>query len=212
MPVIFFFIFFSASTFAGPCGPHEIYIRGQWIESYQKTDGTNVSAHPRKASCRVLNRTNYFQDSTNQKFKNVKTNIKDWKPEEKKIIDDNLKKIPTWLKRYLIAETLRGDSDGTQNPASIIALTKTLIIFDKFFQSNNKTQILTHEAAHLTILDLTKKELNDFTLASGWTINRSKGIKIPPKTLVIPDSNESVLEDYANHIEMYHYRPDELTS
>ena len=66
------------------------------------------------------------------------------------------------------------------------------------------------QRVHLTVLDLTKKELEDFYTASGWTINRSKSIKLPPKILVIPDSDESVVEDYANHVEMYHYKPNEL--
>jgi hypothetical protein len=209
MPAVLF-ILFSSTLFANICGPHEIYIREQWVESYQKEDGTRVKAHSRKAHCRELERTNYFKDSTDQKFKNIKTKIKKWKPEEKKIIDDVLKKIPEWLKKYVLAETLRANSDGTQNPASSIALTKTLIIFDKFFQSPNKTQIIAHEIAHITILDLTEKELKDFAAASGWIIDRSKGIKIPPNELIKPDSNESVVEDYANHIEMYHYEPDKL--
>lgn len=210
MMLLMFLILFSTFVLAGPCGPHEIYIREQNIKSYHKTDGSQVSSHIRKSHCRELRRTNYFKDSTNQKFKDIKTNIKKWSPAEIKIIHDHLDKIPEWLKKYIVAETLRADSDGTENPASSIALTKTVIIFDRFFQSLNKTEILAHEVSHLTILDLTKKELEDFYLASGWSINRSKGIKIPPKILVMPDSSESVVEDYANHIEMYHYKPIEL--
>jgi hypothetical protein len=210
MMLLMFLILFSTFVLAGPCEPHEIYIREQNIESYYKTDGTHVSSHTRKSHCRELSRTNYFKDSTTQKFKDIKTKIKKWSPEERNIIHNHLGKIPEWLKKYVIAETLRADTDGTENPASSIALTKTLILFDRFFQSPNKTQILAHEVAHLTVLDLTKKELEDFYTASGWTINRSKGIKLPPKILVMPDSDESVVEDYANHVEMYHYKPNEL--
>ncbi len=92
----------------------------------------------------------------------------------KKLVDDAIKKIPEWLKQYILAETLRGDTDGTINPASSIALTKTLIVFDKFFQSTNKVQIITHEVAHLTVLDLTEKELKDFAAALGWLIKESR--------------------------------------
>lgn len=175
MPIIFL-VLFSTALFAQVCGPHEIHIREQGIETYLKDDGTRVKSHTRKAHCRELERTNYFKDSTNQIFKNLKTRIKKWKPEEKKIIDDSIKRIPEWLKKYVLAETLRADSDGSRNPASSIALTKTLIIFDNFFQSSNKTQIITHEIAHLTVLDLTEKELKDFAAASGWIIDRSNGV------------------------------------
>ena len=80
-------ILFSSLVFAEPCGPHEIYVREQWIESYTKTDSTNVRGYTRKAHCRELTRYNYYQDSTTQTFKKIKTNIKKWKPEEKKVVD-----------------------------------------------------------------------------------------------------------------------------
>lgn len=198
------------NAFALQCEPNQIFIREQWIESYTKNSGEIVDAHSRKAHCRDLSRTNYFRDSTNQKIKNSTIKFKKWKPEEKNIINTILKNIPKWLQQYLIAEMLRAETDGTNNPASSIALTKTLIIYDKFFTSTNKEQIITHELAHLTVLDLTEKELLDFTDSSGWIIDRSKGIKIPPSKLVLPDSRESVFEDYANQIEMYHFNLNEL--
>ncbi len=75
MPVIFFFLF-SAAAFALPCEPYEIYIREQWIDAYTKLDGTKVTAHSRNAHCREIERSNYFQDSTKQRFKNIKPRIK----------------------------------------------------------------------------------------------------------------------------------------
>ncbi|MBA2404019.1 MAG: hypothetical protein H0V66_04540 [Bdellovibrionales bacterium] len=210
MPVIFLLLF-STTIFASLCGPHEIYVREQWIESYKKTDGTKVSAHLRKAHCRELTRFNYYQDSTTQIFKKIKTNIKKWKPEEKKIVDEYLAKLPEWMKKYKLSEQLRGDVGGnTNNPAAGIPLTKTLIIFDKFFEASNKLEVLIHEVGHLTILDLTNEEMIGFANASGWMINQEKGIKTPPKILVLPDSSESVSEDYANHIEMYYSDPTNL--
>lgn len=210
MPIIFL-ILFSTALFASVCGPHEIYVRGQLIQSYKKADGTKVSAHFRKPHCRQLTQFNYYQDSTTQTFKKIKTNIKKWKPEEKKVVDEYLSKLPEWLKKYKLGEQLRGDVGGNaHNPAVGIPLTKTIIIFDKFFEVSNKLDVLIHEVGHLTILDLTKEEMLGFANASGWIINREKGIKTPPKILVIPDSSESVSEDYANHIEMYYSDPKKL--
>lgn len=208
--LIAFITFFLSMAFAGSCDPDEIYVREQWIKSYTRSDNLKVTAHMRRAHCREINRFNYFQDSTTQKFKNIKTNVKVWKSDEKRIIEEGLQQIPAWLKKYILSEILRADSDGTVNPASSIATTKTLIIYDVFFTQPNKTQILAHEIAHLTVLDLDEKELNEFVAASGWSLDRKRGIKIPPKALIIPDSYESILEDYANHIEMYHYNPEKL--
>jgi hypothetical protein len=39
-----FLILFSSLAFAELCGPHEIYVREQWINAYPKSDGTKVSA------------------------------------------------------------------------------------------------------------------------------------------------------------------------
>jgi hypothetical protein len=64
MMAFIYLILFSSLAFAGPCGPHEIYVREQWIKAYTKNDGTKVSAHSRDAHCRELTRLNYFQDST----------------------------------------------------------------------------------------------------------------------------------------------------
>jgi len=199
------FLLFSTVIFASVCSPHEIYVRKQWIESYNKTDGTNVSAHSWKAHCRELTRFNYYQDSTTQTFKKIKTNIKKWKPEEKNVVDEYLAKLPKWLKNYRLGEELRGDVGGNaHNPAAGIPLTRTLIIFDKFFEAPDKLAVLIHEVGHLSILDLTNEEMAGFAKSSGWIIDRKKNIKIPPKVLIIPDSSESVSEDYANHIELYY--------
>ena len=65
-------ILFSSLVIAEPCGPHEIYVREQWIKAYPKSDGTKVSAHTRNAHCREIEGSNYFQDSTNQKFTYIK--------------------------------------------------------------------------------------------------------------------------------------------
>jgi hypothetical protein len=82
MAAIFFFLLTTAA-FALQCEPYEIYIREQWIDSYTKLDGTKVSAHSRNAHCREIERSNYFQDSTNQKFTNIKPKIKNGIPLKK---------------------------------------------------------------------------------------------------------------------------------
>ena len=87
-----FFILFSSLAFAGPCDPHEIYFREQWIKAYTKSNGTKVSAHSRDAHCRELTHFNYFEDSTKQTFKGIKTTIKKWTIEKRKIIKDHLER------------------------------------------------------------------------------------------------------------------------
>lgn len=184
-------------AFAGPCGPHEVYVREQWIKAYNKSDGTKVSAHSRDAHCRELTSFNYFQDSTNQTFKGIKTTFKKWTPEEKKIIEEHLEKLPSWLKKYKLTEILRGDIGGNAlNPAAAIPLTKTLIIFDKFFKSSNQPDILVHELSHIAFHNIDHQLAIKFATSSGWILERSKK-PVPPPKVIIPDSVNSVREDFA---------------
>jgi hypothetical protein len=104
MMAFILFVLFLSLAFAGPCGPHEIYVREQWIKAYTKNDGTKVSAHSRDAHCRGLTHFNYFQDSTKQTFKGIKTTLKKWTVEERKIIEDHLEKLPPCLKQYKLTE------------------------------------------------------------------------------------------------------------
>jgi hypothetical protein len=142
MPVIFLFLFMTAA-FAFSCKPYEIYIREQWIDAYIKLDGTKVSAHSRDAHCREIERSNYFQDSTNQTFKNIKPKIKRWNAAKKKIVQENLSLLPPWLSKYDLAEILRGDVGGSpKNPAASFVSTRTLMIFDRFFKEKEKVGLL----------------------------------------------------------------------
>lgn len=209
MPFIMLLLFIS-SAFAQPCGPHEIYVREQSINTYTKQDGTKVSAHTRKPHCRELKQQNYFQDSSKQTFKNIKTNIKRWSSEEKKIVEEHLDKLPLWLKKYKLTEILRGDIGGnTLNPAAAIPLTKTLLIFDHFFKSSNKQDIIVHEISHIAFFDIAPDLLKTFAKASGWEEVQTKRWT-PPSKLLLEDSKNSMGEDFANHVEIYHSSKEKL--
>lgn len=209
MPLVLLLLLIS-SAFAMPCGPHEIYVREQWINAYTKQDNTKVSAHSRKAHCRELTRFNYFQDSTKQTFKGIKTNIKKWNPEEKKQIEEYLDKLPFWLKKYKLTEILRGDiGNNPLNPAATIPLTRTLLIFDHFFKSSNKQDILIHEISHIAIYDIEPDTIEEFSRASGWRKSKT-GKRVPPKRLLFEDSANSLGEDLANHIEAYYSSREKL--
>jgi hypothetical protein len=203
-------ILFSSLAFAGPCGPHEIYVREQWIKAYTKSDGTKVSAHSRDPHCRELTHFNYFKDSTKQQFKGIKTTLKKWTVEEKKIIEDHLEKLPSWLKKYKLTEILRGDIGGnSSNPAAAVPLTKTLILFDQFFKSSNKQDIINHEISHIAIYDIDPETIATFARASGWVRN-DDGTRTPPSKLLFKDSANSISEDFANHIEVYYSSKESL--
>lgn len=209
MPIILS-ILFSTALFAQVCGPDEIYVREQWIDSYKRTDGTKVSAHFRKSHCRELALLNYFQDSTKQAFKGIKPTIKKRTVKEKKIIEDHLERLPPWLKKYKLTEILRGDIGGNVlNPAAAIPLTKTLLIFDQFFKAKNQLDILIHELSHIALHNIDPQLAIKFATSSGWRLERNKR-PVPPQKVIMPDSSKSAGEDFANQIEIFHSNPEKL--
>jgi hypothetical protein len=204
MMAFIFFILFSSLAFAGPCGPHEIYVREQWIKAYPKSDGTKVSAHTRDAHCREIEGSNYFQDSTNQKFTNIKPKIKKWNATDKNIVQETLALLPPWLSKYYLAEILRGDIGGHPlNPAASYSTTRTLLIFDKFFKEKDKRSIVIHEMSHIAFPSIDPIHKLEFIHASGWTTD-SDFKPVAPHKLLMPDSKDSIDEDFANYLETFY--------
>lgn len=196
-----YFIF----DYAQACQPSEIHIREQWVESYIKEDGTEVKAHKRSEHCREIGIHNYYQDKTSKEFKNLQTNFKPWKKNEKDILNQTMENLPPWLKKYRLNEILRGSKtkNNFKNPAAAIPTSKTLIIFDIFFKMPNKKEIIIHELSHFAVYDVDPSLLKSFVEASGWTYSEGDRPS-PPKVVLLPDSKDSPSEDFANHIETYY--------
>ncbi len=170
MMAFIFLILLSSLVFAEPCGPHEIYVCEQWVKAYTKSDGTKVSAHSRDAHCREIERSNYFQDSTNQKFNNIKPRIKKWDATQKSIVQEALALLPPWLSKYHLTEILRGDVGGYPlNPAASVIPNRTLLIFDQFFKEKDKRSIVIHEMSHIAFPSIDPIHKLEFIHASGWT-------------------------------------------
>ena len=154
------------------CLPHEIYVKSHQVDSYQRSDGTHVKEYVRSGYCRELPRTNYFKDSSKQNFKSISPKLKKWTEIEKGLISKQISNLPPWLAKYAIKEMLRADSDGTKNPASSIPLTKTILVYDAFFKSNDQKSILIHVMAHIALWDLEVTRVEGFSRVSGWEIKK----------------------------------------
>ncbi len=193
------------------CEPNEIHIREQIISSYTKDDGTRVSAHLRSEHCRLLKEVQFFQNIPRDESKKIKTQFKNWRKEDQKIVQDILNGLPNWLKQYQLGELLRADTleANHKNPALTIPRSKTLVIFDSFFKENNKREIIIHEMAHIAVWDFSEIELKEFLLLNGWSFSANKPPQ-PPKQLIKADSQNSPSEDFANCIEIYYSNPEQL--
>ena len=193
------------------CEPNEIHIREQWINSYTKEDGTEVFGHVRSEHCRELRGENYFQNSTKNEFRGLKTKFKKWTDSEKSLLEKEIKNLPASLKKYQLSEVLRAtEQDGNlNNPAMTIPATKTFIFFDKFFAMPNKQDVIIHEIAHIAVWDIDPYELQEFFESRGWKYEKGKP-PMPPKKVILDDSSNSPGEDFANSVELYYSEPQRL--
>ncbi len=197
--------------FTMACQPNEIHIREQWIENYIKEDGTPISAHVRSEHCREVKGKNFFQDSSSKEFRNFKIKFKSWNTIEKNLLNSELEKLPPWLKKYKIATFLRASiHDGNpKNPALTYPDSKTIILFDNYFNSPDKQSILLHEISHIAAWDINPEELKEFFLSNGWAYIPGEAPR-PPVKVIIQDSVNSPSEDFSNSVEIYYSNPRSL--
>lgn len=90
-----------------------------------------------------------------------------------------------------------------KNLAAAIPFSKTLIVFDIFFKMTNKKDIIIHELSHFAVYDVDPFLLKSFIEASGWTYGE-EGKPSPPQVVLLPDSQDSPSEDFANYVETYY--------
>jgi hypothetical protein len=201
---ILFFILLRP-FFSLACLPNEIHIREQWIETYKKEDGTRVNAHLRSEHCREIRGVNFSNYASSKKFRNFNGKLKSWNSSEKMLLNSELEKLPSWLRKYKISSFLRATMhDGNpNNPALSYPYSKTIILFDSFFKSPNKKDILVHELSHIAIWDIDPVVLQNFFISNGWIYKSGESLRLPIN-LIIPDSSDSPSEDFANSIETYY--------
>jgi hypothetical protein len=99
-----------------------------------------------------------------------------------------------------------------RNPGSSLPKEKSIILYDLFFNSKNQDAILSHEMAHIFILQSSATKIKEILLESGWEkIKNGNGMTWSGKKLPLKnDSIDNPSEDLANHIEDFLHSPDQL--
>ena len=112
---------------------------------------------------------------------------------------------------YFYRSTL---SEFKSNPTSIHLNSRSITLYDPFFNAKNKDSILVHESAHYHFFRLTEAQRDNFLELSGWTkIIMNGAINLyPPKNLIKKDSFVSPEEDFSNYAEVYYESPETLKS
>lgn len=200
-----------ASVNVYSCGVDEIFITGHHVTGYIRSDGVKFDSYYRESHCRKIKKFKYFSSNDSDLAQKYKTKFKAWKETEQKLIEDLLKKLPPWLRRYQLGKILRSSviQGQVKNPALIIPKSKTMIISDNYFKRKNQKGILIHEMSHIGVLDVDPHLLLKFFKAGGWSYTKGRNPS-PPDKVIMDDSVDSPSEDFANWVELYYTNPKKL--
>jgi len=110
--------------------------------------------------------------------------------------------------RELFAKMARGViSNSPKNPGATVKSLDTIALYDEFFKSSDQDRILAHELAHLYIHGLDQTKLADLVEELGWRYGKVSryAIRLKDAPKLKQDSDQSMTEDIANHLEDFLY-------
>lgn len=168
------FILFARFSLASdlPCNEFEVHVSAHDVEAYHRQDGTPVSGSNRSAHCREI----YPGSKTwAEGFKDFSLanwpydeKFKPWTKVEKATI---LKIISSWPSTF---QDIQGislyravKSRFKNNPGASLPKANAIIVYDDFFKLTNPSRVLSHELAHIHILNLPPAKLELVLLKSG---------------------------------------------
>lgn len=189
--------------------------RSETIVNKNPKPGAKLRQHSRRETCvdRWRNAglfTNRFSDKRPEYWENRIEVFKKWENFEKEIVLTSIDKIPEYyeMENYYFHRASR--SEFKNNPASIDRKTRSIAIFDTFFQADNKSKILVHESGHYLYLKLPAQDKDLFLSLSGWMPDNSNPESLaPPLNPIKDDSKDSYDEDFGNHLEEFYASPEE---
>ena len=81
------------------------------------------------------------------------------------------------------------------------------MLCDNFFSSSKQGRILAHELSHLYLHGLDQAKLADLVEELGWRHDKlsRKSIRLKDSPKLKQDSDQSITEDIANHLEEFLY-------
>lgn len=223
MKIKIFFLtltFFSFKTFASPapCTKWEFLVSSHEVQAYEKKDGTKVSEAIKKDYCKnkfpkVESWQKRFTDGVIKGWPNKIEKFKDWTQIEKETVLKYLSEQPATFRNLPGITFLRGvKSIYDENPGAAVKDLNAIALYDEFFKSNKKSQILSHEVSHLYVYERDRQEIVNLVYLMGWR-EETKTLNLIRLTHSLPlkrTSLHNVAEDLANHFEYYLHHPNEL--
>lgn len=197
-----------------PCSKWEFIVRSHEVQAYEKKDGTKVSESTKKDYCKnkfpeVENWQERFTDGGVSNWPNKTEKFKSWTQLEKETVLKYLNEQPNTFRNLPGITFLRGiKSIHNKNPGASVKRLNAIALYDEFFASGRKSQVISHEFGHLIVHELRMPVLQELVSLMGWREDsRTRDfLRIRTVPLLKPTSND-LSEDIANHFEIYLHTP-----
>jgi hypothetical protein len=203
---------FSVHASPPPCTVWQIKVRTHPVKKYKRSDGTEYSKTTREEHCRdkfptVTHWQDRFINTAPIGWPESEEKFKGWSQPEKEAVLRAISIQPRVL-RPVIAKIARGViSKSPKNPGSTVKKLDSITLYDEFFKSSNQDRILAHELSHLYLYGLDQTKLADFVEELGWRYDKvsRNSIRLKDSPKLKQDSDQSITEDIANHLEDFLY-------
>ena len=211
-------LFYSEITLASPlpCTIWQTQVKAYPVKPYKNKNGTLIikkgetDEHCKLKYPKTEKWQIQFFDGVISGWPLTEEKFKNWSQEEKEIVLNFMSEQPSLFRDLDNVKILRGiKSRYRNNPGAAVKKVDAIALYDNFFKSKEKSQILSHELSHLYIYKIEQDKLLRLLEAMGWesderTNKQSRSSRVP---LLKPDSSDSFNEDLANHFEIYLHHP-----
>lgn len=215
------FLLFSKIALASPlpCTIWQTKVKAHPVKPYKNKDGTLVikkgdtDEHCRLKYPKTEKWQTQFFDGAIPGWPLKEETFKSWTQEEKEIVLSFMSEQPQVFRDLNDVKFLRGvNSKYRKNPGTAVKTLNAIALYDSFFQSKEKSRILSHEISHLYLHKLDPEKLADLIYELGWRKKAEEKslIHLPDHALIRPDSAYSFTEDIANHFEDFLHAEEKL--
>lgn len=201
-----------------PCTVWQTQVTAYPTPPFKNKNGTLIVKKETKEHCRpkfpkAEKWQTQFHDNFLSGWPLQEEKFKSWTQAEKEILLEFLSKQPKVFRDLSDIKFLRGiKSKYRSNPGATVKRLNAIALYDEFFASDEKSQIISHEISHIYIHEINKLKLLELVTAMGWRENPTTGklIFLDSAPRIKPDSEDDFNEDIANTFEVYLHNSKQL--
>lgn len=195
----------SRSIFALECPEGQFLVSAHPRTSYYRTDGIFVNSSNVEAYCKEYTFSKplilKYLSNMPEGWPNQLELFKTWSPDEKKLLEKEMAKLPKMLRDQGEITLLRAIRSAFPDNPSTAAPDESIIVFYDNAQKFGYKRVLAHEMAHLFFKKLSDDERKSYYKAADWLGQDSGNFKTTRKNFSETDGTLGPEEDFANNVE-----------